>query len=62
VAVDVTNAKSVENLWAKVKESYGKADVLINNAGVLNSGAIGEIAADRWWADFVSFKFASTPL
>jgi NADP-dependent 3-hydroxy acid dehydrogenase YdfG len=54
VPVDVTDKKSVDNLWAKVKENYGTADVLINNAGILNSGGVGEISADDWWSDFVS--------
>ncbi|EPE36263.1 NAD(P)-binding Rossmann-fold containing protein [Glarea lozoyensis ATCC 20868] len=52
VPVDVTDKKSVDNLWAKVKENYGTADVLINNAGILNSGGVGEISADDWWSDF----------
>lgn len=32
--LDVTNEESVERLSAFIKDSYGRVDVLINNAGV----------------------------
>lgn len=54
VAVDVTDAKSVDALWKEVGEKFGRADVLINNAGINHSGPIGEIGVDEWWSDFVS--------
>ena len=40
VATDVTDPKSVANLFAKTKEEYGRLDVLFNNAG---TGAPGTI-------------------
>ncbi|MGM0756563.1 MAG: SDR family NAD(P)-dependent oxidoreductase [Bacillota bacterium] len=34
--LDVTNAETIERLSAFIKESYGRVDVLINNAGVFH--------------------------
>lgn len=34
VAVDVTNAEQVENLFAQAKHTYGRIDVAFNNAGI----------------------------
>lgn len=34
IQVDVTNAESVKNAFAKVKCVFGRVDVLVNNAGV----------------------------
>lgn len=56
VPTDILNAESVANLWAAVKETFGKADVLINNAGTLTPGTIADTPVDTWWADFVSIS------
>lgn len=37
----------------KVKDIFGHADVLVNNAGTLNEGFISKISPDNWWSDFV---------
>lgn len=34
VAADVGNAESVRTLFAKVKETFGRLDLLVNNAGI----------------------------
>ncbi|TVY38702.1 Short chain dehydrogenase, partial [Lachnellula subtilissima] len=52
VATDARDATSVDSLWQKVKAKFGKADVLINNAGTLMNGLISEIPVDTWWTDF----------
>lgn len=38
VPCDVSNVEAVEAMVAKVVETYGKIDVLVNNAGVLEAG------------------------
>ena len=38
VQTDVSKAEDAENLVAKTVEAYGKVDVLVNNAGVLEAG------------------------
>ena len=38
VQTDVSKVEDVENLVAKTVEAYGKIDVLVNNAGVLEAG------------------------
>ncbi|KAE8441546.1 hypothetical protein EG329_004854 [Mollisiaceae sp. DMI_Dod_QoI] len=49
---DLLSTESIEFMWAKVKETYGHADVLINNAGTLQSGAISDLPVEKWWIDF----------
>ena len=38
VQADVSKAEDAENIVAKTIEAYGKVDVLVNNAGVLEAG------------------------
>ena len=38
VATDISKLDDVKNLISKAKEAYGKIDVLVNNAGVLEEG------------------------
>ncbi|KAH6670068.1 putative oxidoreductase ucpA [Halenospora varia] len=52
VSADLKSAESVAALWEKVKEKFGKADVLVNNAGSLKAGTIVDTPVDVWWNDF----------
>ena len=49
ITADVTNEESVKNLFAKIKEKYGRLDLLFNNAG---TGApaveIDQLSLDDW--------------
>ena len=38
MATDISKAEDPERLMAAVEEKYGKIDVLVNNAGILESG------------------------
>ena len=38
VVTDISKAEDADNLIAKTMEAYGKIDVLVNNAGILEAG------------------------
>lgn len=44
---DVTNPESWQSLMEKVKQEYGKLDILFNNAGVVQPGTAEKIAFDK---------------
>lgn len=46
--VDVTDADAVERLAADVFEAYGDVRLLVNNAGIENSGRLWELDPQQW--------------
>ncbi|MDR5799142.1 MULTISPECIES: SDR family NAD(P)-dependent oxidoreductase [Caballeronia] len=46
--LDVTNAEDSRRLAADIQAQYGRLDVWINNAGILERQAALEISADDW--------------
>jgi len=50
VATDVTDKTSVQSLFAKTKQAFGRLDVLFNNAGVNAPGGIllEDLSLDDW--------------
>ncbi len=56
VATNISDASSVAELFAKIKTTFGHADILINNAGVNSGGGnIHEEDPALWWQNFVRF-------
>ena len=51
--VDMTNAESIKDLWAKIKQSFGHADVLVANAGIFEGGTIADTDPATWWRQMV---------
>jgi NAD(P)-dependent dehydrogenase (short-subunit alcohol dehydrogenase family) len=48
---DVTDAASVAALFARVKQAFGRLDVLFNNAGISAPGVLlEELSAEQWRA------------
>lgn len=53
--VDITDLVAVEELYRKVKDTFGTCDVLVNNAGVLTSNkSLADAVVKDWWQDWVS--------
>ena len=49
VATDVSNPESVSALFTKIKEAFGRIDVIFNNAGISGIGTgFEDIAFDIW--------------
>jgi NAD(P)-dependent dehydrogenase (short-subunit alcohol dehydrogenase family) len=50
ITADVTNPKSVANLFQKIKTKFGRLDLLFNNAGVNTVGLLEDISFEAWRA------------
>ena len=49
---DVSKAADVQRIFAETKKAFGKLDVLVNNAGVYEFGALGEITEEQFHRHF----------
>lgn len=54
VAADVTNPLSVAALFAKIKDTFGRIDVIFNNAGISGIGTGFEDIAFETWQNVVN--------
>ena len=63
LVLEVTNEDSVKDAFAKAKEVFGGVDVLVNNAGTMESYGQKTSNADltKWWTDIVSFPSRGVP-
>ncbi|MEX2416154.1 MAG: glucose 1-dehydrogenase [Paenibacillaceae bacterium] len=48
IHADVTNADAVKSMVQQVVAQYGRIDVLFNNAGISNVGALHEVEPEQW--------------
>ncbi|MET3696744.1 3-oxoacyl-[acyl-carrier-protein] reductase [Bacillus oleivorans] len=48
IVADITNEQSVQELFTCVKEKYGKADILINNAGIIRDNLLFKMSSEDW--------------
>lgn len=48
IAVDVTDAASIERGFAAARDAHGPIDVLVNNAGQAESAPFGRTSLDLW--------------
>jgi 3-oxoacyl-[acyl-carrier protein] reductase len=49
---DVSRATDVQRLFAETRRAFGKLDVLVNNAGVYQLAALGEITEEQFHRQF----------
>jgi meso-butanediol dehydrogenase/(S,S)-butanediol dehydrogenase/diacetyl reductase len=47
-ACDVTDAAAVRTMVSTTAETFGRIDVVINNAGISRSGNFSEVTVDEW--------------
>lgn len=57
--VDVTDAASIEAAVAHVIGTYGRIDVLVNNAGYAQGGYVEEVTMEQWLAQFDTNVFGA---
>src|ERR1700729_2972305 len=49
---DVANASDVERIFAETTKAFGRLDVLVNNAGIYQFAALGEITEEQFHRQF----------
>lgn len=52
-AGNIANDADVEDIFKQAIERFGSVDVVINAAGTMNTGPIGQIEPSKWWQDYV---------
>lgn len=60
VATDVAKPESVNALFAKIREEFGRIDVLFNNAGVSGMGVNFEDIAFEQWQNVVNINLTGS--
>lgn len=60
VPTDVSDQESVQALFAKTKEKFGRLDLLFNNAGVFGPRALLEDITYEQWKSVVDINFTGT--
>jgi len=60
--LELTSEASVQALFAKIKESFGRLDVLVNNAGGHSPSACGLLEKEslQGWRDFIESNLTGT--
>ncbi len=54
ITLDVASQKSVDDAAAEVEKKFGKVDVLVNNAGVLEAPcSIADSEPENWWYTWI---------
>lgn len=54
MVVDITAGRQPERIFEAVRETYGRLDVLVNNAGIVSGGPLGTISAEMVEAQFAT--------
>ncbi len=49
---DVSKASDVQRIFAETKKAFGRLDVLVNNAGVYQFAALGEVTEEQFHRQF----------
>ncbi|CAD0031424.1 unnamed protein product [Aureobasidium pullulans] len=55
VTADLTSEADVEELFRQAKVTFGKVDVVVNTAGTMTGGPIGDMTPQQWWTDFGTY-------
>ena len=53
---DIASEQDVKTMYESIKAKFGKADALVNNAGIIGDGMIGQAEPLDWWQDLVRLQ------
>jgi NAD(P)-dependent dehydrogenase (short-subunit alcohol dehydrogenase family) len=59
IACDMTKVEEIKNLFAAIRERYGKLDVAVNNAGIVGGSETVEEITDEAWMNVVNSNLNS---
>jgi NAD(P)-dependent dehydrogenase (short-subunit alcohol dehydrogenase family) len=48
IKADVSKEKEIESMFKKIKEKYGRLDMLVNNAGYIKARPFRELSLEEW--------------
>jgi NAD(P)-dependent dehydrogenase (short-subunit alcohol dehydrogenase family) len=57
---NIANETDVDGIFKHAIERFGRVDTVINAAGTMNTGPIGQIEPSKWWQDYVRVNFSRT--
>ncbi|KAI9685952.1 MAG: hypothetical protein M1820_010707 [Bogoriella megaspora] len=52
VSVDITHESEVASLFQKAASQFGKVDTVVNTAGTMTGGPVGDLDTKAWWTDY----------
>ena len=59
IKADVSRSTDVKEMFSKIKQEWGRLDVLVNNAGVVRNRTVGRMT-DEEWRDVMSVSLDGT--
>lgn len=60
--LDVTKQSDIDNMYRYISSTYGKLDILINNAGFSQGGVMEEVTVEQWREQFETNLFGLASL
>lgn len=56
-AGDTASQEAADKIFKDAVSKFGQVDVLVNGAGAMNLGPVGQLGSSEWWENFVSCAY-----